>query len=99
MFLYGIIQISREFHLLHIDMMLIRNEPMIMAISDLGESADLGNTFWQENFGKKEKTHLGRGFNKPSTEVLISRPRFYQALDRGSFKPSTEVFTNPRSSY
>ena len=50
---------------------------------DVGESTDLGNTFWQAHFGKNRKTHLGRGLVKPSTEVLISRPRFYQALDRG----------------
>ena len=64
-----------------------------------GESMDLGNTFWQALLGKNKKTYLGRGFNKPSTEVLISRPRFYQALDRGFFQPSTEVFINPRSWY
>ena len=50
----------------------------------MSESADLGNTFWQAHFGKKEKTHLGRGFNNPSTEVLSSpRPRFCSALGRG----------------
>ena len=65
----------------------------------MGESTDLGNTFWQENFGKNKKMYLGRGFNKPSTEVLISRPSFYQALDRGFFQPSVEVFINPRSRY
>ena len=59
-----------------------------------GESTDLGNTFWQEHFGKNKKTYLGRGLVKPSTEVLISRPRFYQALDRG-----IAGFTNPRSRY
>ena len=43
-----------------------------------GESTDLGNTFWQAHFGKKLKTHLGRGSNKPSTEVLSSlRPRVF----------------------
>ena len=70
-----------------------------------GESADLGNTFWQAHFSKNRKTHLGRGLVKPSTKVLISRPRFYQALDRGFVqsralqtlgrgfvKTSTEVF-------
>ena len=65
----------------------------------MGESADLGNTFWQAHFGKNRKTHLGRGLVKPSTEVLISRSRFYQTLDRGFVQPSTEVFLNPRSRY
>ena len=60
----------------------------------MGESTDLGNTFWQVNFGKNRKTHLGRELVKPSTEVLISQPRFYQALDRG-----IAGFTNPRSRY
>ena len=55
----------------------------ICSIPQEGESTDLGNTFWQVHFGKNRKTHLGRGLVKPSTEVLISRPRFYQALDRG----------------
>ena len=77
-----------------------------------GESADLGNTFWQAHFGKNRKMHLGRGLVKTSTEVLISRSRFYQALDRGFVQPSTEVFkylgrgfcsveglTNPRSRF
>ena len=41
--------------------------------------------------------YLDRGFIKPSTEVLISRPRAYQALDRGFFHPSVDVFINPRS--
>ena len=36
----------------------------------VGESTDLGNTFWQEHFDKNKKTHLGRGLVKPSTEVL-----------------------------
>ena len=44
-----------------------------------GESKDLGNTFWQAHFGKKRKTHLGRGLVKPSTEVL----RALQTLGRG----------------
>ena len=57
-----------------------------------GESADLGNTFWQAHFGKNRKTYLGRGFNKPSTEVLISQPRFYQALDRGFVQHCIEFF-------
>ena len=58
----------------------------------MGEFADLGNTFWQAHFGKNRKTHLSRGLVKPSTEVLISRLRFYQALDQGFVQPSTEVF-------
>ena len=56
----------------------------------MGESTDLGNTFWQENFGKNKKTYLGRGFNKPSTEVFFSpRSRYLLTLSRG-IKPSTE---------
>ena len=27
----------------------------------MGESTNLGNTFWQADFGKCKKTHLGRG--------------------------------------
>ena len=65
----------------------------------MGESTDLGNTFWQEHFGKNKKTYLGQGFNKPSIEVLIPRPSFYQALDRGIFQPSVKVFINPRSRF
>ena len=65
----------------------------------MGESTDLGNTFWQAHFAKNQKTYLVRGLVKPSTEVLIPRPRFFEALDRGSFQPSVEVFLNPRSRY
>ena len=71
----------------------------IITKRDLGESTDLGNTFWQGHFGKNKKMHLGRGLVKPLTEVLISRPRFYQALDQGFVQPSTEVFLNPQSRY
>ena len=63
----------------------------------MGESTDLGNTFWQANLEKNQKMYLGRGLVKPSTEVLIPRPRFYKALDRGFFQPSVEVFINPWS--
>ena len=35
----------------------------------MGEFTDLGNNFWQAHFGKNRKTHLSRGFNKPSSEV------------------------------
>ena len=49
----------------------------------LGESMDMGNTFWQADLGKTKKTYLDRGFIKPSTEVLIPRPRVNKALDRG----------------
>ena len=65
----------------------------------MGESMDLGNTFWQADFGKNEKNDLDRGFIKPSTEVYSPQPRFYQALDRGFFQPSVEVFINPRSRF
>ena len=64
-----------------------------------GESVDLGNTFWQAHLGKNKKTYLGRGLDKPLTELLIPRPRFYQALDRGFVQPSVEVFINPRSRF
>ena len=40
-----------------------------LLVLHLGESMDLGNTFWQAHFGKNRKTYLGRGLNKPSTEV------------------------------
>ena len=53
----------------------------------LGESTDLGNTFWQAHLAKNKKTYLVRGLVNPSTEVLIPRPRFYKALDRGFFSP------------
>ena len=65
----------------------------------MGESTDLGNTFWQAHLTKNKKTYLSRGLYKPSTEVLKPRPRFYKALDRGIFQPSVEVFINPRSRY
>ena len=65
----------------------------------MGESTDLGNTFWQAHLAKNKKTYLGRGLVKPSTEVLTPRPGFYKALDRGFFQPSVEVFINPRSRY
>jgi len=65
----------------------------------MGESMDLGNTFWQADLGKTKKTYLDRGFIKPSTEVLIPRPRVNKALDRGFLQPSVEVFINPRSRY
>ena len=42
---------------------------LIGNILQTGESADLGNTFWQRHVGKNKKTHLGRGLVKPSTEV------------------------------
>ena len=50
-------------------------------LSLVGESMDLGNTFWQADFGKKRKK--------------LPRPRFYQALDRG-LQTSTEVLSSPR---
>ena len=62
----------------------------------MGESTDLGNTFWQANLEKNQKTYLGRGLVKPSTEVLTPRPRFYEALDRGFFHTSTELIPRPR---
>ena len=65
----------------------------------MGESTDLGNTFWQANLEKNQKTYLGRGLIKPSTELIISRPSFYEALDRGFFQPSVEVSINPRPWY
>ena len=56
----------------------------------MGESADLGNTFWQAHFGKNRKMYFGRGFKKPSTEVFFSpRPRYFLTLGRG-IKTSTE---------
>ena len=69
----------------------------IYLCSVMGESTDLGNTFLQAHLAKNQKMYLGRGFVKPSTEVLIPRPRFYKALDRGIFQPSVEVFINLRS--
>ena len=65
----------------------------------MGESTDLGNTFWQGNLEKNQKMYLGRGLVKPSTEVLTPRPRFYKALDRGFVQPSVEIFINPWSRY
>ena len=58
----------------------------------MGESTDLGNTFWQANLEKNQKTYLGRGLVKP-------RPSFSEALDRAFFQPSVEVSINPRSWY
>ena len=60
----------------------------------MGESTDLGNTFWQAHLAKNKKMYLGRGLVKPSTEVLTPRPRFYEALNRGVFHPSVEVWTS-----
>ena len=64
-----------------------------------GESMDLGNTFWQADLGKTKKTYLDRGFIKPSTEVLIPRPRVSKYLDRGLKRTSVESFKKPRSRY
>ena len=75
----------------------------------MGESMDLGNTFWKADFGKRKKNHLDRGFIKPSTEVFFSprlrylltlgrgfipRPRVYKYLDRGLKKTSVEGWTS-----
>ena len=55
----------------------------LLHASARGESADLGNTFWQPHFGKNRKMHLGRGLVKPSTEVLSSpRPRYLNTLTK-----------------
>ena len=62
----------------------------------LGESTDLGNTFWQRHVGKNKKMHLGRGLVKPSTELLIPRPRAEQNLGPGLDKTSVEIL-RPRS--
>ena len=51
----------------------------------MGESTDLGNTFWQANLEKNQKTYLGRGLVKPSTELIIPRPSFFSALGRGIY--------------
>ena len=73
--------------------------PHPSSTNNLGESTDLGNTFWQAHLAKNKKTYLGRGLFKPSTEVLKPQPRFYKSLDRGFIQPSVEVFINPRSRY
>ena len=52
---------------------------------------------WVTLFGKRISAKAKKC---TSTEVLLSpRPRFYQALDRGFFQPSVEVFINPRSRF
>ena len=69
----------------------VHDIPLLDKAYEPGESVDLGNTFWQAHFGKKIKTHLGRGLVKPSTEVLSSpRSRFCSALDRGLRNTSVE---------
>ena len=42
----------------------------LIELKSQGRSTDLGNTFWQANLEKNQKTYLSRGLIKPSTELL-----------------------------